>query len=574
MVEPYYYEDIVGSRDEVDNYFNNYDSFRNYKLEDVASLRAQIQGVIDRGNVAYEKGEPAPVEEVRMLSRELSKALGIRNFSEGVTPSSLEKILEEIEELKKQKYGGIEEEIDSLQKPLNELGEITPGYVVSTADGMTVEAMEANGYTKYILDDGTAIYMLCGDDGSWVYVDLKRNLKITMDAPAAARRATDAEILNRIAENKQKLNELKSKLYDANKSLEEAKKKYENEYAKLNEITENEGSSWVDIIGAEATKFVLEKGLEAIHEALLGVGKAVNLIGSCLNLFASQETAWAQLKELVDLEHVVASWEERCKNPNTSKELHNLYLDIFYSHQHYHKEIARLGMIDMACIGFAGVELAMIASGVGTLPGIAGLVVTLSGLASSLYASYVVEKKIKKDVPSFHNRFNSLKNKCHDEEDCKTKGNCPKCVSEGSCPKWPKGPKEPKHPSTKPVLDPSGFVFEGVESNRLEGVTATVLLKQTTKDIFGDDVEKVYVWDAENYDQVNPQQTDENGEYGWMVPAGLWQVKYEKQGYQTEFSDWLPVPPPQLDVNQAMTSQVPPVVSQVKATPQQVLVTF
>ena len=90
----------------------------------------------------------------------------------------------------------------------------------------------------------------------------------------------------------------------------------------------------------------------------------------------------------------------------------------------------------------------------------------------------------------------------------------------------------------------------------------------------GNDTEKAIPWLAEDYGQVNPQLTDRNGEYGWMVPTGLWQVKYEKEGYNTEYSDWLPVPPPQLDVNQPMTQYSQPVVSDVKATPASVLVTF
>jgi hypothetical protein len=58
------------------------------------------------------------------------------------------------------------------------------------------------------------------------------------------------------------------------------------------------------------------------------------------------------------------------------------------------------------------------------------------------------------------------------------------------------------------------------------------------------------------------------------VPAGLWQVKYEKQGYQTEYSEWLPVPPPQLDVNQAMKQLGEPNVSSVKATQRAVTIGF
>jgi hypothetical protein len=111
-------------------------------------------------------------------------------------------------------------------------------------------------------------------------------------------------------------------------------------------------------------------------------------------------------------------------------------------------------------------------------------------------------------------------------------------------------------PSTQPMLDPSGYVYEGVLSNRLPGVTTTVYYKGNG----GNPVK----WDAENYGQSNPLVTDANGFYKWDVPNGEWQVKYEKEGYETVTSDWLPVPPPQLDVNQNMVSAAAPEVKGVK----------
>ena len=111
-------------------------------------------------------------------------------------------------------------------------------------------------------------------------------------------------------------------------------------------------------------------------------------------------------------------------------------------------------------------------------------------------------------------------------------------------------------PSTQPMLDPSGYVYEGVLSNRLPGVTTTVYYKGNE----GNPVK----WDAENYGQANPLVTDANGFYKWDVPNGEWQVKYEKEGYETVISDWLPVPPPQLDVNQNMVSAAAPEVKGVK----------
>ena len=111
------------------------------------------------------------------------------------------------------------------------------------------------------------------------------------------------------------------------------------------------------------------------------------------------------------------------------------------------------------------------------------------------------------------------------------------------------------------VLDPSGYVYEAVTSNRLEGVTATIYQKVTTEDMYGDKHENIVKWDAESYSQRNPVKTDANGLYSWDVPDGLWQVKFEKDGYETVYSDWLPVPPPQLDINVPMYQSVQPEVT-------------
>ena len=129
-------------------------------------------------------------------------------------------------------------------------------------------------------------------------------------------------------------------------------------------------------------------------------------------------------------------------------------------------------------------------------------------------------------------------------------------------------------PESTPVRDPSGFVYEAVNSNRLEGVTATCYYKETVEDMYGDLHENIVVWDAENYAQENPLFTDSEGKYAWDVPQGLWQVKFEKEGYETTRSEWLPVPPPQLEVNVGMTQLRQPVVSRVKAYPEGIDITF
>lgn len=125
-------------------------------------------------------------------------------------------------------------------------------------------------------------------------------------------------------------------------------------------------------------------------------------------------------------------------------------------------------------------------------------------------------------------------------------------------------PVHPNTPSTSPIHDPSGYVYEAVETNRLPGVTATCYYKEMVEDMYGDLHEQVVLWDAAEYAQENPLFTDENGMYRWDVPQGLWQVKFEKEGYQTTYSEWLPVPPPQLEVNIGMVQTAQPNVAAVR----------
>lgn len=115
---------------------------------------------------------------------------------------------------------------------------------------------------------------------------------------------------------------------------------------------------------------------------------------------------------------------------------------------------------------------------------------------------------------------------------------------------------------TKPariIFDPSGYIYEGVPSNRLSDVKTTLYYK----DRDGNIVE----WNALEYSQENPTVTDKNGVYEWFVPNGLWQVKAEREGYETYYTDWMRVPPAQMDVNFGMVSKEKPAIAQLYAYP-------
>ncbi|WP_297958130.1 leucine-rich repeat protein [uncultured Ruminococcus sp.] len=96
-------------------------------------------------------------------------------------------------------------------------------------------------------------------------------------------------------------------------------------------------------------------------------------------------------------------------------------------------------------------------------------------------------------------------------------------------------------------IDPSGYVYAAVPDNRVEGATATIY--------YDDGSGKAVKWNAEDYDQINPQITDSAGWFMWDVPEGLWQVRIEAEGYETYTTEWLPVLPVQTDVNIPLKSK-------------------
>jgi len=105
------------------------------------------------------------------------------------------------------------------------------------------------------------------------------------------------------------------------------------------------------------------------------------------------------------------------------------------------------------------------------------------------------------------------------------------------------------------VIDPSGYVFDAQTGKRLMNVIVSAYWFPNEEenpsywDQIPDNQAQGELWDAKEYRQTNPMGTDEEGAYAWDVPEGWWRVKFEKEGYQTTWSEWLPVPPPQTEVN-------------------------
>lgn len=199
----------------------------------------------------------------------------------------------------------------------------------------------------------------------------------------------------------------------------------------------------------------------------------------------------------------------------------------------------------------------------GAVSGVVGDVSTDSWVGNYL-ARYCEEeeRKIRENYIELNENIKTSYRKCpKDDEDDDTDGG-------------DDGNNDFPTPPITPSIDPSGYVYEAVPSNRIQGVTATAYYKQQTEDMYGDITETAVVWDAAPFNQENPLTTDAQGMYAWDVPAGMWQVRFEKEGYEPAQSEWLPVPPPQLDVNIAMTQSKQPEVKTVHAYSDGVVIEF
>ena len=126
---------------------------------------------------------------------------------------------------------------------------------------------------------------------------------------------------------------------------------------------------------------------------------------------------------------------------------------------------------------------------------------------------------------------------------------------------------------TGPLHDPSGYIYEGVFSNRVEGVTASVW--------YQDENGQPVLWtEAASTGQDNPYTSHSDGYYGWVTPEGKWAVMFEKDGYRSADSrniykvlgtleadgdGWLPVLPVQTEVHMPLESTAAPTVAQAMA---------
>jgi hypothetical protein len=585
-VKPYYHHDIYGSHQEIKDIISSYEE--TFKLSpEVIQLQKSIDQKLElmqqQINAGNGDAAMATGDEVLALLTQMARMNGLTMELADVTEADEATMMPAIDELINQQtyFEGAMGE-NAIQ--LRDIGTMVEGVIVGPATGMTEMSLLAAGYEALLLDDGTKLFVRAQADNSLSVVSLSENLAYTYSPSAAnaARRIARlswSDIQEKISEFNEKLSSLNDYVGQlsnwADVVLQAVKvyvTKLGNEHSKIlkwYQITKN--TTKLNALEKAALNITRLTKLAAINAkttlaSKIGsffshfkLGDGLGTISGLISLVNDYMTFNKQIDHLVRLNNGLPSpcTDDQARCDQLSNDIMSF---TNYSLVYNTAKIAG----DLLSVAGAVASLAGCATLAAAPEGVVGLACSLGLMGLNYAGGKIYDAMFTEQWNDFIHEKAQLQ--CHksksgggdnNKKDCKRD-----CGGGGG------------GGNSDPTLDPSGFVYEGVESNRLEGVTATVFYKEIGKNQFGDDVEKVMIWDAERYAQENPQITDENGEYGWMVPAGLWQVKYEKQGYQTEYSEWLPVPPPQLDVNQPMIQYSEPQVSGVKATPQMVQVNF
>lgn len=206
--------------------------------------------------------------------------------------------------------------------------------------------------------------------------------------------------------------------------------------------------------------------------------------------------------------------------------------------------------------------------GVGILGMVSGTAPATGLILDSVMGGFIkdLKKKADKSAKELEELMDSWLNmdeaKCEDDDD---EDDDEKCPPGFDCRKKSDLPSRMSSPAAAPkwIYDPSGYVFEAVEDNRIAGVKTTIMYRPKTEQ--GEPPAPWEFWNAEWYGQQNPMMSNSEGRYGWDVPPGMWQVIYEKDGYEPAYSEELEVLPPHFDVNEGLRSLSGPEIAYVDA---------
>ena len=468
-------------------------------------------------------------------------------------------------------------QLDSLANlDFNDLDKLAPylnGIEISKVTGLTDSQLLAQGYMTIDKTDNTKVYVLA-NNGNYDIIDISSGMRIRFNAAAVSAsnrlsaKSTDSfvdkmnEGANTIGELCENLKTSVGMFVDAIENIEKSLKA--SNLLLSSKITDLAADAmWLKYNSNNVIlKQLVNAKLKAAVIAKNSNDQIIKWISSNLKQFKVGDVAgkrfgvFAIISDLYDgvtsIQKIVKLYNScmPCENDLANAKAIQKSLVVLGT-QTVAFYIAQLTTDIASLVGAQSGIFAAIPTG-GT--SLAAVGISVAVVVANVIATEAFSKMFDSKIAIIENSISNLKCKKKNDDD--------------------DNDNTPPSPIVTPIHDPSGYVYESVLSNRLEGVKATIYYKEMEEDMYGDLHENVVKWDAEQYAQKNPLFTDENGSYRWDVPEGLWQVKFEKDGYETTSSEWLPVPPPQLDVNIGMKQNVQPYVADAKAYEDAVEVTF
>lgn len=408
-----------------------------------------------------------------------------------------------------------------------------------TCEGVNISSLTSKGYLEMPTTEGTKVY-LYQDETLLSYIDPSANLRYECHYPNvaanAARRADDegdfmglVDMLNNVYDFRLSVEDeyIGAKLKKANDNLKAAQN-----------LSKNAKKKDVQL----RLKYKLPE-LESVSEGLTSRRNCLKACSNLANVFGGILTVldlYEKQKEMQDYEDQIGQTQIGCQNLGG--------LDALLDAQRLKDDLDKKT---------AAHNLRMaISSGIGSFALMAapfsfGVTIAFTGaiMAAEIYSSNQFDKYYANEKAKIDFLIAEGKKLCGEPE---------------PLPLPPPGGGDVG--SKEIIRDPSGFVYEAVPTNRLADVKASIFVQNEN--------EEPEFWDAEYYDEVNPQITNQTGLYAWDVPQGLWKVVFEKEGYETTETEWLPVPPPQLEINIPMTQAIAPQVSKATATESGVTLEF
>lgn len=448
--------------------------------------------------------------------------------------------------------------------------------VFSDCSGLTEANMESLGYSKQEMTDSTYFYYL-QTDSIYDYVDFVKDIRITiildsvsgnsggmMRLPYPNAMKTVFNALDKINKASEVYNDAIEGILDGIDLFEGWLSRCSKSFAE--KMGAFKGCGWAmekeyhDVISKVVYDKQKDEALEAMGELKNArkIEKILNFNGGVLKESLKKLNFLGTLLRLAgNMRELISLYEEipECEDSSLTDNLANSVIALALEGGAY--AIASVTVMDGAITVISTSAAGLIFTGGSSAVPLAA---SIASFAIKCGVDFAFQQTYEGQVKSLEAKIKAFR--CPDDDD-----------DDDDYPK-PYPHPDPYVPHSDPTFDPSGFVYEGVFSNRLPGVTASCYYRDSVENIYGDIVDKAIFWDATEYDQENPLVTDTNGFYQWFVPEGLWQVKYEKDGYETTYSEWLPVPPPQLEVNVAMVQNRQPVVSTAHAYIDGIVVEF